>query len=283
MELVVATTTLNSADVLEAFLRHLFDLDAKAVLVMDLGSKDDTLDILNRAEWRGQIVHVPCPGLENLDPSNISLDEAKRRFRVGMCLFCDPDEFISPEIKSIGIPDDVSLISLPRVNMTTTKQRALEMNLELELNQLHLQIDRPVQRKPADWQQQRLDPPWIFSRIGKKVLVSLSATERIGPGDHSAQVAGGDSLELARLPMRHYPMRSLAAFEKKVEDIIEHFRLNPDLPPNWGAHWRRWARLHEQGLIRQEFLDQFVEGNQVEQLVADGTLSADASWRPTKD
>jgi hypothetical protein len=62
MRFVIATTTLNAADVIGEFLGHIVTLPVDSVLIMDLGSVDETLErkrALEGAE-RTRAINV-CP------------------------------------------------------------------------------------------------------------------------------------------------------------------------------------------------------------------------------
>src|SRR5262245_32152348 len=92
---IVATTCWNAGHLIIDFLRHYETIGAEAILVMDFGSEDHTLDVLNSSEWSNLVVPIPFPGLAAIDSSKILLEFAKEKFPTHWCLFCDPDEFLT--------------------------------------------------------------------------------------------------------------------------------------------------------------------------------------------
>lgn len=90
--IVVATTTFDDAAALPAFFAHLRD-HVDAFVVLDLGSRDDTLDIV-RAEPKVTALlrstGIPADGLRR------SLVERARRLGVEWIVWLDPDERLEP-------------------------------------------------------------------------------------------------------------------------------------------------------------------------------------------
>ena len=92
IDFIAATTTLQSADIIEVFLMHMLLSGAEGVLVMDLGSSDGTQDLVNSVRWRGFAHLLLAPGYDNDDSAAQLLAEAQKPGLAPWCLFCDPDE-----------------------------------------------------------------------------------------------------------------------------------------------------------------------------------------------
>lgn len=268
---IAATTTLNSADVIEMFLQHMRLIGAAGVLVMDLGSSDGTPEVIALPRWQGFASLVPSKGYAADDSSNHLLAHAKARFGGAWCLFCDPDEFIEPGIATLTPRDEVSCISFARHNVTARRE-AVGAPGDIAWAALRLEIVKPAARPRADHKKANLSPPWIFGAVKPKILVRIAATEAIGSGDHVAVLNSGLAVKNTELAIRHYPMRSFAAFETKVKTAGSYLAQNPQFDENWGWHWRRWLRILKDGGLQAEFLDQFPQSAEAQRLLAEGTL-----------
>jgi hypothetical protein len=271
MNFVVATTTLHSEDLVTPFLDHLRAVGAERVLVMDLGSHDRTLDLLRQDRFRGFVDLVSGADIATADPSNILLAEAKLRFPDAWCMFCDPDELVSPSIRTYQVPAGVSCLELRRNNVTGLRENLSEGGV-IPWEHLVLKVARDVRRDSAAFSGARMDPPWIFSRVMDKIVLQLSAAQSIGAGDHSAALAFGLTERTDSVFLQHYPLRSWQAFLTKVETIEQFFQHHPDLPPAWGEHWRRWVRLLRGGSLKQEYLDQFIENARLAAMLDGGVI-----------
>ncbi|MEO5671697.1 MAG: glycosyltransferase family 2 protein [Ramlibacter sp.] len=285
---LVVTTTWNSVDHIETFLRHYSRLGFERVLVMDFDSTDGTLEILASTQWRGFVELVPFPGIESLDSSNVMLALAKRKFpETHWCLFCDPDELLVTPTMEVGDfgPDLVMgnlQVSVPRFNVTGPRSIAEHDDQRMTARDaLALRIDGRCSRNPAiDGQALVLDPPWIFTAIPGKTCVRLGSALSIGGGDHHAQTVAERSLTAsAGIYLLHYPFRSYAAFAKKIEMARINFASNHVDQPGYGWQLRRWIRLAESEGLYEEYLQQFIPDGDVESMVQAGKLTRDDAIR----
>ena len=282
--LIVVTTTWNSATLIETFLRHYRALGVDQVLVMDFDSGDGTDELLRSIEWAGFVRTVPFTGLAGLDSSNLMLDLARDWFGPNtVCLFCDPDELLSLAAES-DVPSllgDADAVVLPRHNVTGLRSVAVaEADSLSALQGLNLRIDVRCERVPMeDMHKERLVPPWIYTAIPGKVLVRAGGVLSIGAGDHVAVVAPGRHVGTpARAAyLLHFPMRSYAEFEQKITMYTEFIAANPELEIGWGWQARRWIKVAAAGRLHEEYLEQFVSGDQLAELIGDGTLVRDES------
>jgi glycosyltransferase involved in cell wall biosynthesis len=283
---IIATTTWNSSDVIETFLQHYKKLGFDQILIMDFDSTDGTSEILRSGVYRDFVRTIPFPRTVDRDSSRILLEEAKRDFDPETdCLFCDPDELlVVPERKTVfdlGIPA-VSAVVLPRFNMTGRISSARNFPETLSpLGALNLRIQKPSRRQPLeDMRKDVLDPPWIYTAIPGKVFARLGSTLSIGAGDHSAVVSDN---RVAPAPagfyLLHFPFRSYDAFEEKIRLAASDFVLDPHLAETYGWQIRRWLRIAQSGRLRDEYLEQFVPDERVDQLIEEGTLVLDDSIR----
>jgi hypothetical protein len=267
----VATTTLQSMDIIEVFLHHMQRIGAANVVIVDLGSQDGTQDLIRSSRWKGFAHLLEVDSFANDDSSNRLLDRV-RDYRYGeWCLFCDPDELPDSRIGTIAVDQETSCVSLPRFNVTARRE-ALSREMEAPWPSLRLEVVKPVQRDASDQFTVRLSPPWIFGAVQSKVIVRVSRTVSIGEGDHSAELTSGHDLTEDRLSLRHYPVRSFAAFDQKVKTAEAYLAANPQFEEGWGWHWRRWIRIRHAGKLKEEFLDQYPTNEEIRPLIAQGVL-----------
>jgi glycosyltransferase involved in cell wall biosynthesis len=283
---IVATTTWNSSDLIETFLQHYRKLGFDQVLVMDFDSTDGTSEILRSSRYHGFVRTIPFPRIVELDSSRILLNQAKRDFGPDTgCLFCDPDELLvlpgGAAVSDLGIPA-MSAAILPRFNMTGRLSSARDSAEDLSpLGVLNLRIQKPSRRKPSeDMHKDVLSPPWIYTAIPGKVFVRLGPTLAVGDGDHSAIVS---DKRVAPAPagayLLHFPFRTYEAFEEKMRLAASDFASNPHSAETYGWQIRRWLRIAKSGNLHDEYLQQFVPDEQVDQSIEDGTLALDDSVR----
>ncbi len=281
---IIATTTWNSHDIVETFIRHYRKLGFDQMLVMDFDSTDGTNEIIRSDLYRDFIRTIPFPKLGDLDSSRLFLEQAKRDFDPETdCLFCDPDELlVLPE--GTGLSDlrrpGASAAILPRFNVTGRLSSAQNSGGDLSpLGTLNLRIQKPSPRKSReDMRKDVLVPPWIYTALPGKVLVRLGSALSIGDGDHSAIVSDQQVLPAPDgVYLLHFPFRSYEAFEEKVRLGASDFAANPHSAETYGWQIRRWLRIAQAGNLRAEYWQQFVPDEQVERLIADGTLALDNS------
>lgn len=266
-----ATTTLQSADIIETFLKHMVVIGAEGVLVVDLGSSDGTQDLISSAHWKGFAHLIQAPNYAADDSSNWLLAEARKRRIAPWCLFCDPDEFPDRAIEHLEPGPDISLLPLPRLNVTARRSALAEDNTA-GWDSLRLEIARPVRRERTEFRARHLSPPWIFGAIKPKILVRADHTIAIASGDHSASLSEGTTSKDPGPVLHHYPLRSFASFEDKIATAEGYLAANPQFGEDWGWHWRRWIRLRHKGALLQEFLAQFPDDDDTGRLLAGGTL-----------
>ena len=68
----------------------------------------------------------------------------------------------------------------------------------------------------------------------------------IHQGDHGADMLGGAKEGETDIQIMHFPVRSTEQYRSKIVNGGQAYLRNPDLPENWGWHWRRWYRWYEQ-------------------------------------
>jgi hypothetical protein len=272
LDYMVAATTLHSADIIGRFLERAERVGAEHALILDLGSKDGTQDLVRSSRWHGFASLIQVDDYRADDSSNTLLQHAKSQNSVTWCLFCDPDEMIPIGLVSLAPAEDISCIQIARRNVTARRSH-LTKSLDAPWDALTLEIGKPVKRTSGARLATVLDPPWIYSFIKSKILVRLTDTEAIGSGDHIATLGKGRVVKGANVVLHHYPLRSYDAFTTKIESAKSYLAANPQFGEDWGWHWRRWVRLAEEGALEAEYLSQFPDDETAAIQISDGTLT----------
>ena len=282
--MIVATSTWDSADVLEPWLAHIERLGAAKVLVMDYGSTDGTREILGSKRWSGLVRAHDVSSLQ-ADTSNDLLAIAKADHEGSWCLFCDPDEFLITLTMSVEdlLPADrdaVSIVSVPRRNMTGPRSEATSTDSSLSpFEWLTLRIERTSERTDEEVAGRiELSSPWIFSALPGKVLVDVDRVDFIALGDHEARASDGSTDQLEGSILLHFPFRSFERFRSKLEHAGRHIEHDPQ-PSGAPWHYVRWLSAGGERALRGEYEAQFVDDADVARLIRAGFLVEDVRAR----
>jgi glycosyltransferase involved in cell wall biosynthesis len=272
--IVIATTTWNAGDTIEQFINHHLAGDVARIFVMDFGSDDGTLDLLQPYRNSGTVQVLTLPSLQGKDSSNVLLDQIRSSPAAPeWCLFIDPDEFVSSPASLVSafssVPDDALAVNLPRFNVTGVRPRSIQ-HCPVPFADLMLKIRQRSRRSAEDRRARYLNPPWIFTEILGKVAVRVRSGVAVGHGDHSA--SGNTRLTLNGQELLHFPIRAWEKFEEKIRLAKMDFKANSHLNPDFAWHWRRWIAIHEAGALASEYLEQFIDAGDVERLIQGGVL-----------
>jgi hypothetical protein len=285
-KIVLAVHVLDNADVLRDYLAWYRDLGVDLVVANDFGSTDGSQDILEEFARQGlvQWSYHASKKARDSSPSDRLTERAREQYGAEWVILCDTDEFLTVEgdLRSFlerAEREDASVVNIDCLNMTGPPLAAGQSALE----QLTLRIDRTVIESPEQQLSGELSVPYIFLRHPPKTIVRARAFVSYAAGGHSAETASGRSVEYPGLRFLHYPIRSYDALQTKVGHTITWFNENPHLQdwPRWGWHWRRWIRLQQAGLLREDHDNQFVTPARAAELLRDGTCSVDdtvARW-----
>lgn len=271
----IATSTWNAAELVERFLRHAVHIGVERVYAMDYGSTDGTQEVIGSTEWGDLVRVVEFPGLDDLDSSNILLELMKAELPEDtMVLFCDPDELLALDTDRLEDldPEGVGLV-IPRTNMTGRRSEAETRDHELYSGGLlNFEIRQQLQREAVRLQSGELSHPWIWRKIGPKVAVRLGRTTEIGDGDHTATTDTPLSFVEEGALLLHHPVRSFAEFQARAADAREFLEANPHLGDQWVPRYHRWADMEASGILYDEYLDQFVKDDDVDEFLAIGRI-----------
>jgi len=287
-KILLLTHPCDQGDILKDYIKWHLDLGVDCIVAGDLGSSDDTHDILNSFSNTGQLEWflLSDKSILNSKPGERLLRKALDRHDADWIIMSDVDEFLCPQgddLKTIlerAAAADVTAINTPCFNMTGSdfeSRRAIETRT--------LRIDRPVIETYEQQLSGQIPVPYIFIKHPPRTIVRTPALLEYGQGNHYATTAWGKIIQLPELYILHYPIRGFDKFQTKIANTAAFFDENDHLEPWWGWHWRRWNRLNGEGRLREEYESQFVSSARAAELIRDGVCTVDktvANWIRTR-
>lgn len=274
----------DQGDILKDYIEWHLDLGVDLILAEDVGSSDNTHEILEffsntaRVQWS----LAPEKNRSKYRPEETLAKMAINEHGADWIIMNDVDEFLSPQGEDLrallqnAIADNITAISVSCFNMIgpvpESGTRATETHT--------LRIDRPLDLSTEQLLSGDI-PPYIFLRHPPKTIARASAFAGYGPGMHTVATASGQHGEFPELRFLHYPIRGFDTFQAKTANAAAFFEENKHLEPWWSWHWRRWIRLNQEGRLREEYESQFLSPPRAQELVRDGICTVDetiANW-----
>src|SRR6266542_2273567 len=192
-KIIVTIAVYDNADILTECIEWYLGLGVDLVLAQDCGSTDGSQDILEGFARTEQVRWFLLPERNMLKyrPGDAVAAMARDQYAADWIVICDPDEFLTlqgDDLRTIlrtATRDDVSVISVPRLNMTGPPLEPGDNGLRT----LRLRTDRPV----VDSEERRisgnLSVPHVFVSLPPRALVRASTFLEYGPGAHDAATA----------------------------------------------------------------------------------------------
>jgi hypothetical protein len=284
-KVVLAVGVYDTADILADYLDWHLGIGVDFIVVLDYGSTDGSVDILERFRSAGRLDwrHHRDHNYSRCNPFDAAAAIARDEFAADWIIVCDTDEFLVTDERPLdeflaeALQQGVTTLSLPCFNMTGRRVAVGERAPQV----LTLRIDRPMTVGGRQHLCDDLPVPYIFMRHLPKTIVRADALVGYGPGSHRAETAFGATATPLAARFLHYQARGYAAFQRKVANVARWLDENRELPPIFGWHWRRWVRLEAEGELAAEHLRQFVSDAAAEELLRRGVCSRDdtvAKW-----
>jgi hypothetical protein len=288
-KILLLTHPYDQGDILEDYLEWHLGLGIDFIVAGDLGSSDNSNEILNSFSKRGQLewFSLTEKSILNCTPGERLLKKALEGHSPDWILMSDVDEFLCPvsdNLKAIldrAAENDITAINVPCFNMTGSNSQPGRPATETRT----LRIDQPVIETYEQQVSGDIPAPYIFIRHPPRTLIRTAALAEYGQGNHYATMAWGKTVQLPDLRILHYPIRGYDKFQAKIANTEAFFAGNDHLESWWGWHWRRWIRLQREGRLREDFENQFVSPERAEELIREGVCTRDetvASWAKRK-
>lgn len=251
MNLIGIVMARNEADVIRLSLLHHLSQGLDQVFVIDNGSTDGTIEILDqlsqadpRVAWRSDAgPYKQSAALTEL---------AREAFRMGAdwVVPFDADEFwwvrrgnLRTKLESTT----AGAISAPVINFV--QHRDQRQPNEAGLLTMTRRPPRPIDPNQA-WVESgqvgfielRYPPKWVFRPTAETVVEA---------GNHAVSGIAGIRAEGSGLACLHAPLRSRACLERKAEYGVR--ALQSGSPPEYSWHLKRWARLRDAGELDRDW------------------------------
>jgi len=233
---------LDEADVIETTVRHLvWHLDG--LIIADNGSTDGTREILDRLSRE-----LPLTVLDDPEPGYYQ--SAKMTRLAGLAAEKGADWVVPFDADELWVPL-ASGIRLSR--LLSWRSDAGDRVLYGDVINHYCALATPEHPDYSDlglcWPDFM---PWKDPRPGllPKVAIRWEDGAVIEQGNHGVKLGSGVLPKPGTrrfLEVRHFPYRSPEQFERKARNGAAAYAAAPDLPADFGTHWRAYGRILNEG------------------------------------
>ncbi len=283
MKLAMTLIVLNEADIIEDNLRYHRAQGVDFFIVLDNGSTDGTVEILERYERTGILKLVQMPGtmLTIQRKGNTQIARLAHEMGADWVFHNDADEFWWPVTGNLKqafeqIPEDQGIVLVPRTEFLPRPDGPGSFAERLTIRETRF-------RRPPKTAHRTHPAVKLWSAHPIDIWVKREAPPRSGlVGKPSLRVAATHKeereLDLVLAPVfpvgaLHFPLRSFEQYRKKIA-IADH-----------NVMWERSAEtraLHEayqEGRLEQVFEDLVLDDDAVAKGLAEGWLVEDTDFR----
>jgi Glycosyl transferase family 2 len=263
VKLAMTLLVRDNADVIEANLRYHLARGVDFVLVTDNGSRDGTVEILERYRGRGiaEIWHEHSPHYDQSGWVTAMARHAATEHGADWVINNDADELWWPkegDLKQVfeAIPAEYGLLVVPRTNFVARPDDHRHPFERMTLREL-----RPRKARSG-----------LLPKTAHRGVPDIF----VGPGCHHAAAPGLDPVpDGDPIHVFHYSRRSFAQFEQRIRNAAEIMKGDPDADSNATAAWREGFRHLRDGTLR-EFYERFVVDDEAARSrIASGELVLD--------
>jgi len=258
----------NESELIASTIQHALGIGVDHVMVCDLGSTDQTPDIVERLCNKFPVSLKRFSATDFADSAAWQKREVEllRETGADWVILQDADEFWIPNggaMKELALPQGVDALSVARFNIVLTADQPPAEEISLSVLAGSSFYVKKVDNFPA-----RLDVDaglsWSQGVPMPKLMVRPAQVVSLTMGWHGAEMLEGPariaSMPADRLFVAHLPFTSYSRFEKKVASIRETLANQAQYYPAMiGWHWKRWLRLEEEGRLPEEYRRQFVD------------------------
>jgi len=269
---------LDEVELILPAIEHLYRIGVDHVIVFDMGSKDGTLETVERL-CGSNLDLVRLANDTSWEEFSRRMVESVRRVPVDWVLFLDADEFWLPatgSLRDCAAVAENDIVTVDRFNVVVTASGPAIPLPPVPAVYPHIHLyTRPMENVQEDLELHP-DTPWISRVPVPKVIGRLGFIESVSMGAHDITTADERPARRARatdLVIAHVPFSSLERFRRRLANIGEFLRLNPNyLRGAQGWHWKRFHEISLQGGIEDEYRRQLIEQPRHESLAARGTV-----------
>jgi hypothetical protein len=286
MRIVAQLTAGNSIEVLDGCIEHHRQAGIDAFVILHVYSEDGTPDrIRELAATRSGIEAVFCSVPDGVFgiAHDRTLEIAREKLGADWIVQIDADErWIFRDGGFHDLCDTVAAgLTVPRFQTVWPDPDGAAAAGLKPVSPDRLPIAAyPVKVSHTDFES--LGLPFVLTRIGPKCLLRAASQHRFSMGGHHAVGPNGEGVAEVRPPgvlIAQLPFSSLERFTRKgafAAHCVREYGSCFDETIGW--HWRRWARIYQQGTdaLRAEWQRQFLTPGEARQLVGrDVIVNAD--------
>jgi glycosyltransferase involved in cell wall biosynthesis len=269
---------LDEIELVDAAIDHLAAIGVDHVVAFDMGSRDGTLEALERrVDPAFELIRLredtPWAELHALTVESV------RGTGADWVLFLDADEFWLPaggSLRPLLAAADADVLTVPRYNVVLGPEGP---TLPLRPTQAGYADTWLHVREVANFRVHLADnpeTPWITGVPMPKVVGRLEFVDSVGMGGHNIGSADGRVPQRARatdIVIAHVPFSTRPRFERRVANIRNFLERSPDyFRGAEGWHWRRLDALAREGRLEEEFLRQVSDPAALAAGRADGSV-----------
>lgn len=280
IRLIMTLLVKNEADIIADNIRVHHNLGVDGFAVMDNGSTDGTLDLLQQLKDEGiniHIIHQPAQDYQQAKWMTELAFYARDKMGADMVISNDADEFYIPkngcDLRAYFSRKD-SVVTVRRYNMALD-DRAMQPGYQYWDGDLKV-INPIFYDKSAQLKQDAVS--MLLVKISPKAIVNPYGLFRLKGGNHRANHVWRliSKRDEADIEVIHFPIRSYDQFER---NIINRKRLIETTNARMGDHYRRWVRLYDEGKLREEFQKFLLSADDIATLNKLGVLEHNAITR----
>jgi hypothetical protein len=232
----------NEEDIIEKNIRFHSALGVDNFVIMDNNSEDNTRDILSSLKNEFEITIIDEKGPYAQSKFMTKLNKiAKKKYNPDWIINNDADEFWVPTVTE-SLKDALnfkgSVLQVPRSNMILYD--GINSWVESEYRVANQILSR------EDYDNTNI----MLGKIGRKVIINPHGYIKTNSGNHSAEhIAFWKKQEFRKIHIYHYPIRSYKQFEKTIKNRAKLLKIGAKM----GIHYKKWAKLYEEGKLLEEF------------------------------
>lgn len=266
-------------------LRHLRAIGIDQIMVMDAGSTDGTLDILQ--SYREDDILVVCQSDQDPDADawGRTATALARNSGADWVIFLDADEFWMPaggSLHGCRQLDESDVLKVDRYNVPVDRHGVLTADRKLPEGPREMLL---VTRAAVSFRthlEQNPNTPWIRGVPAPKVMARPELLAWVGDGFHDVRMADCSVPRLHeadQMFIAHFPFTTLRRFKRKIANIRRVFAVHDAyFGPDLAWHWRRWLALESVADIHAEFQRQLFDEDTLAALLRVGVVQSAADW-----
>lgn len=254
--IVLAMTLLvkDEVDIIEKNIKYHLSQGVDIIVVMDNGSTDGTIKILEKYKRLGKVDYFVNKQTGFLQDKWVSklIDTAIKKYKADFVINSDADEFWVPRYFNLKtmvlIESDNDVIAVPVRNYLPPQDMRKK---NFNLTNFEYFVNKTI-GVPADYRDRLINDLWLYRYSDK--LITSKRIRKIGFGNDTIKYRGRVVSTLtSAIDIYHFPIRSWKHFETKVKNGGRAILKNPSKDMGMGWQWRSWYKMYRNGKLKQQY------------------------------